>query len=145
MKKLIILIAILSVGCSTINEIPSVTNVYAFDFTEYSDKGFYFYERCYNGDYVLLANVVVEYYPEGHKVESTESRKDDLYGEITPPGSWKFEPVDYQMMLSLIHEEALKFDANAIMNFNYDQIAGSVSGVNVMGVKVSGSAIKIQE
>ena len=134
MKKYVALIItfIMFSGCAPLVHIPVQSAVYSFNLSAFSEKEFYFYEDCLDGKYILLSDIALEVYAEGNKNGNSY-------------GSWNFKPIDTDEVLKMMYDEAIKYGANAVMNFSFEIVCKKVKYmgriIEIPGLKVHGNAI----
>jgi len=142
MKKYLFIFFVLIVGCTAVKEIPKSLETYVWDFSKYTEKGFYFYENCYNGNYKLVAKILIISYAEGI----------DLYaeGKAQYEGTYLFKKLDWDEILSVIYNKAIEYDANAIINFKIENTSkkypiSETRYKDVPGLVISGDAVIIED
>ncbi len=140
MKKYLLCLLIFS-SCCEIQNIPARKEVIIFDFSQYTEKGFYFYIDKYPGEYKPLGVINIDYYPE-YKVKETVWYSSD--GIKHTSKSLIHTGISQEFLLNLVYEEALSLGANAVYNFSYKSISKRINECTTIdGMNIYCVAIKI--
>jgi len=156
MKELLLFIFIYSLiisACSTthIEHYPKEVNIYGYDFTKYTAKGFLFTPEKYMEGYESIGLLEIEIFPEANYQHPegiyrkpgqyySDDEREDKSKNI--PGGWFYKPVDAPEVLDSLYITALKLGADAVINLRINEVAKSKGDVIFIGKKASGFAIK---
>ena len=146
--KIILLFSILLlVSCSPkrAKYIHPFSEELVFDFTKYTEKGFFITPEKYTGDYESIGIIDISIYPAAAKQIEVVKSHNIVSGEYAQ-GYWLIRYLKPSDIIDSIYESANKLGANAIMNFKINSIQKQAEfDLNLKGVNVSGFAIKIKD
>ena len=143
---------LISCGVPVIEEIPGYTTVRFFDLKKYADLGFLITPATmYGGNYSAIGSLTIEKMPEAKKIAKGDT--------VVVPGqkskrkavkTWEIEEFGKEYLEAAIDElyqQAKKNGADALVNFNIENITrekvvGPGETIVLVGVRVSGFAIK---
>ncbi|KAA3606344.1 MAG: hypothetical protein DWQ06_02555 [Calditrichaeota bacterium] len=139
MRRLILLslLAVVFLSCTQLTQIPEETEMIAFDFSEFSAKGFMFTPNIYAGDYESVGLLEIKYFPEANlKPFETKTTNRVL--------RWVHEPISPQVLLKVAYDKASKMGADALTQFYVSREIreNKKAKINRDGYKITGFAIK---
>ncbi len=139
MRRLILLALLVTVfsSCSQIKRIPELSEMLAFDFTEFSAKGFMFTPEFYRGEYESVGLLDFTFFPEAElKLRKAK--------QSNSGSKWVYEPVSPQTILEFAYQKASKMGANALVNFTIlpETKKDELTNFEREGFRVKGFAIK---
>lgn len=140
MKKLLILL--LFTGCTTLNHIPPESIYYGFDFRKYAERDFLITPEMYQGEYMTMGIINYEVYPEANFIPVEISKP---FGGTYEKKSWVQDIILPKWAVDSIYVFCKRWDADALANFKMDLVEkrhGSYDNIVIIGIKISGYAIK---
>jgi len=153
-----IAIAILTLfnACVSVNEIRGTALFSGYDFTEYTKKGFLFTPEKYLGEYESIGLITLRITPTVRKTNAPSYTSDTLVyksgmllnrGEDfeiveTVGGRILVEVISSDKAIKLIYEKAVSMGADAIVNFNIEDIELHNGSLFYTGLRITGFAIK---
>jgi hypothetical protein len=126
---------ILLISCSPNQKFlshPSIKEVHFMDFRPYLLKGFYFSPNDLKGEYEVMGDVLLEYFPpykekleytgnvksEFNKYEDPIYDKPDDFNSYEILKSFKiYDNIDMSLVLDMAYQEAIKVGGNGIIYF----------------------------
>lgn len=141
MRKLILLALLATIfsSCTQITQIPETTEMIAFDFSEFSAKGFMFTPNIYEGEFESVGLLEILFFPEANlKVSETSS------SSLNKMLRWKDNPVSPQDLLDVAYGKASKMGADALTQFYVSREVRKDKKAKIErnGYKITGFAIK---
>jgi len=144
MKRITFITCLLFAGCaSQLTHIPAETETLGFDFRPYSAKGFLITPGTYQGDYDAIGMVTFIMWPEMNY--SKAQRRQNTFntdGQPSTAGYWERDVIVPDTAISNAYRQALSMGADALAHFEIRPVTKTVEHVVVLGMEVSGYAIK---
>ena len=136
---LLSILFLLIVGCE-IKELERTVEVYGFDFSEYSKKGFLFTPETYNGPYESIGILKMIIYPEVRKKEL--KYENDPNFESKKYTDWAVGKINPAEAINEMYKSASKMGADAVTKFEIKTVTKINGQLIIEGIEVNGFAIK---
>ena len=143
MRRILLLVLLITFGCAPPNYIPESLSVSGINFAPFSEKGFLFTPNKYLDDYESIGIINLSFAPEANLIRLTENTRN---GERTT-SSWVVNDMNPDSLLIKVHELCVEMGADALTEFEVtsfynNHAVGTTNPITIMGIKFSGFAIR---
>lgn len=137
MKTLLLLLAVIFVGCVSTKPSDELIYTTGFDFSEYTENGFLITPEAYLGEYQSIGLITVTLWP---KVVEEKGRQTASGGYVG--GGWLIGDLNVEKAIDQLYTRADEMGADAITKFQIIGTERENGTIIVPGAKISGFAIK---
>ena len=146
MRKRILLATILTIliitGCVTTESLPGSKTFTKFDFSKYSEKGFLFTPEGYNDDYQSIGMINITFWPEVLKKGDKPDPAKSYRTTFSAGNRWFIERLNMQTAIDSMYSKATEMGADAVIRFNANYKTKRHAMMTIVGIDVTGFAIK---
>lgn len=141
MKRIIIvlLVVLISYGCSSRFATDKIVMHFGFDFTKYTEKGFLFTPDQYTGNYESIGILKTIIFPA---VKHTKTQVQSPGADPYLKAEWKIDKVDAEEAIEEMYKKAVEMGADAVVRFELRGTFYLNGLMYVPGYEVYGFAIK---
>ena len=118
MKKIILIVFVMSQGCATEFRVLESQDILITNLSEYSERGVFVSTSHYPGNYSSVGIIQIEFRPE-FRVNFTNSKKSE--NEYRYGGGFA-QKVNTANLIRLAINEALRLNANGVMDLKITQV-----------------------
>lgn len=132
MKHIAMFLFLLILVSCTVTEpkhFPRQVTFLSFDFTPFTEKGFFFTPEKYTSNYESIGLITCIISPDEKQVEisrSDQNQKSEIddvyYSTALKDYIWAQEIIKPYEILQIIYDECIKMGADAFVNFKYDTV-----------------------
>ena len=144
MRKIIVLIAILSFGCKTLDYIPAYEQILGLDLRPFAEQNFLITPYAYSGKYTSIAIIDYKIMP-GAQLRNTINYS-PYTGESYEGSTWFVDTVKIDESLNRIFLICREMGADALVDFEILDVSDSYTNIEkpvlVPGIRITGLAIR---